>query len=134
MPLMLHINIYLGIFQPTDFHINKKWWLSVFVVPCHDFNLTLGKSGLKKHWPFQQSYNIVHTTYMHTAWRLMTILISFLGDQYKKVAVWKVFNTKNRSLHELAAQNIKFLTIKFVVNIFFLMTCIWVNYVEQKGT
>ena len=64
----------------------------------------------------------------------MTILISFLGDQYKKVAVWKVFNIKNRSLHELAAQNIKFLTIKFVVNIFFLMTCIWVNYVEQKGT
>ena len=64
----------------------------------------------------------------------MTILISFLGDQYKKVAVWKVFNTKNRSLHELAAQNITFLTIKFVVNIFFLMTCIWVNYVEQKGT
>ena len=64
----------------------------------------------------------------------MTILISFLGDQYKKVAVWKVFNTKNRSLHELAAQNIKFLTIKFVLNIFFLMTCIWVNYVEQKGT
>lgn len=64
----------------------------------------------------------------------MTILTSFLGDQYKKVAVWKVFNTKNRFLHELAAQNIKFLTIKYVVNIFFLMTCIWVNYVKQKGT